>query len=93
MQNIKYRGATNGKEYRNITVYQITENGVEQYVLRAEAPSADPASIIANIKEGKYTTKSQSTEYTFAGEKIEQANASSQNLANSYYIDDNDIEF
>ena len=85
--------AEGGKEYRNITVYQITENGVEQYVLRAEAPSADPASIIANIKEGKYTTKSQSTEYTFAGEKIEQANASSQNLANSYYIDDNDIEF
>ena len=59
-----------GKEYRNITVYQITENGVEQYVLRAEAPSADPASIIANIQEGKYTTTSQSTEYTFTGEKI-----------------------
>ena len=62
--------AEGGKEYRNITVYQITENGVEQYILRAEAPSADPASIIANIQEGKYTTTSQSTEYTFTGEKI-----------------------
>ena len=82
----------NGKYYRNISVYQITENGVEQYVLRAEATSADPASIIANIQEGKYTTTSQSTEYTFAGEKIEQAKASSQNLANYNYYFDDDIE-
>ena len=84
--------AEGGKEYRNITVYQITENGVEQYILRAEAPSADPTSIIANIQEGKYTTTSQSTEYTFAGEKIEQAKASSQNLANYNYYFDDDIE-
>lgn len=66
---------SNGKEYRPITVYQITENGVEEYYMVAEAPSADPASIIANIQEGRYTTTSQSTEYTFAGEKIEQASA------------------
>ena len=68
-------GVLNGKTYREITVYQITEKGVEKYELRAEAPSADPASIIANIQEGRYTTTSQSTEYTFAGEKIEQASA------------------
>ena len=61
---------SNGKTYRPITVYQITENGVEEYYMVAEAPSADPASIIANIQEGKYTTTSQSTEYTFDGEKI-----------------------
>lgn len=81
---------SNGKEYRPITVYQITENGVEEYYMVAEAPSADPASIIANIQEGKYTTTSQSTEYTFAGEKIEQANESSQNLA-TYNYDFDDI--
>ena len=81
--------ASGGRDYRIITVYQITENGVEKYELTAEAPSADPTSIIANIQEKKYTTTSQSTEYTFAGEKIEQANESSQNLANyNYYFDD-----
>ena len=81
---------SNGKEYRPITVYQITENAVEEYYMVAEAPSADPASIIANIQEGKYTTTSQSTEYTFAGEKIEQTSASNQNLAtyNDYFDDD-----
>ena len=62
-----------GKTYRNITVYQITENGVEQYVLRVEAEgTSDPAVIKSNIESGLYTTTSQSTEYTFAGEKIEQ---------------------
>lgn len=81
--------ASGGRDYRIITVYQITENGVEKYELTAEAPSADPTSIIANIQEKKYTTTSQSTEYTFAGEKIEQANESSQNLAGyNYYFDD-----
>ena len=83
---------SNGKEYRPITVYQITENGVEEYYMVAEAPSADPASIIANIQEGKYTTTSQSTEYTFAGEKIEQANESYQNLATYNYYFDEDID-
>ena len=40
-----------GKEYRNITVYQITENGVEQYVLRVEAEgTSDPAVIKNNIR-------------------------------------------
>ena len=61
-----------GKTYRNIYVYQITENGVEKYELRVETESADSASIIANIQEGKYTNASQSTEYTFSGMKIEQ---------------------
>lgn len=65
-----------GKTYRNIIVYQITENGVEQYVLRVEAEgTSDPAVIKNNIESGLYTTTSQSTEYTFAGEKIEQASA------------------
>lgn len=84
--------ASNGKTYRPITVYQITESGVEKYYIVAEAHSNDPASIIANIQEGKYTTTSQSTEYTFAGEKIEQANESSQNLAGYNYYFDEDIE-
>ena len=83
---------SNGKTYRPITVYQITENGVEEYYMVAEAPSADPTSIIANIQEGKYTTTSQSTEYTFTGEKIEQAEASTQNLATYNYYFDDDIE-
>ena len=83
---------SNGKEYRPITVYQITENAVEEYYMVAEAPSADPASIIANIQEGKYTTTSQSTEYTFAGEKIEQTSASNQNLATYNYYFDDEIE-
>ena len=61
-----------GKEYRIISVYQITENGVEKYELTAEAPSADPASIMSNIQNGLYNKSSisQSTEYTFTGEKI-----------------------
>ena len=81
----------NQKDYRTITVYQITENGVEKYSMFAEASSADPASIMSNIQNGLYNKSSisQSTEYTFAGEKIEQANESSQNLANcNYYFDD-----
>ena len=65
----------NGKEYRNVSVYQITKDSVEKYEIKIEAPSVDPASIIANIESGLYTTTSQSTEYTFAGEKIEQASA------------------
>ncbi len=64
-----------GKEYRPITVYQITESGVEKYELKTEAPSNDPASIIANIQAGKYTIKTQSTEYTFTGEVIKQYSA------------------
>lgn len=82
-----------GKTYRNITVYQITENGVEQYVLRVEAEgTSDPAVIKNNIESGLYTTTSQSTKYTFAGEKIEQESASSQNLANYNYYFDDEIE-
>ena len=70
--NIGTLSAEGGKEYRNIMVYQITKVGVEKYTLRAEAPSTNPESIIANIQAGKYTTTSQSTEYTFTGMKIEQ---------------------
>ena len=58
----------------------------------AEAPSSKPESIIENIINKKYTTTSQSTEYTFAGEKIEQAKASSQNLATYNYYFDDEIE-
>lgn len=78
-----------GKTYRPITVYQITDNGAEKYYMVAEAPSSKPESIIANIESGKYTTTSQSTEYTFAGKKIEQTSKSSQNLASR----EDDIEF
>ena len=83
-----------GKEYRIISVYQITENGVEKYELTAEAPSADPASIMSNIQNGLYNKSSisQLTEYTFAGEKIEQAKVSSQNLATYNYYFDDEIE-
>ena len=92
--NIDGADPEGGKYYRKITVYQITENGVEKYELRAEASSADPASIMSNIQNGLYNKSSisQSTEYTFAGEKIEQANASSQNLANYNYYFDDEIE-
>ena len=72
---------SSGKTYRPITVYQITDNGVEKYYMVAKAPSSKPESIIANIESGKYTTTSQSTEYTFSGKKIEQTSKSSQNLA------------
>lgn len=63
---------SDGKEYRPIIVYQIKETGVEEYYMVTEAPSTNPESIIANIQAGKYTTTSQSTEYTFTGMKIEQ---------------------
>ena len=65
-------GGVNPNGERGITVRQITENNVEIYKLRTVAPSANPESIIANIQAGKYTTTSQSTEYTFTGMKIEQ---------------------
>lgn len=78
-----------GKTYRPITVYQITDNGVEKYYMVAEAPSSKPESIIENIINKKYTTTSHSTEYNFDGEKIEQASASYQNPATyNYYFDD-----
>ena len=85
-------GSVNPNGERGITVYQITEKGVEMYTLRTISQSGDPKEIITNIKNENYTTTSQSTEYTFAGEKIEQAKASSQNLANYNYYFDDDIE-
>lgn len=86
-------GVEGGKTYRNITVYQITDEGVQKYSMKTEAPSVDPDSIIDNINNGLYDKDytSQSTEYTFAGEKIEQTKASSQNLA-IYNYDFDDIE-
>lgn len=68
-------GSVNPNGERGITVYQITEKGVEMYTLRTISQSGDPKEIITNIKNENYTTTSQSTEYTFAGEKIEQASA------------------
>ena len=85
-------GSVNPNGERGITVYQITEKGVEMYTLRTISQSGDPKEIITNIKNENYTTTSQSTEYTFAGEKIEQAEASTQNLANYNYYFDEDIE-
>ena len=73
--NITNMFIEDGKYYRVITVYQITESGVEQYELRVEDFSsipADPFIIITLIEEGKYSNASQSTEYTFSGMKIEQ---------------------
>lgn len=87
--------ADGGKMYRPITVYQINNNKIEKFTLIAEAEgTSDPAIIKNNIESGLYTTTSQSTEYTFAGEKIEQASASYQNPAtyNYYFDDDYNVE-
>ena len=83
-----------GNTYREITVYQITDDDVQSFVIWAFANgTSDPKVIKNNIENNKINgTGSQSTEYTFAGEKIEQANASSQNLANYNYYFDDEIE-
>lgn len=62
----------NGKQYRTITVYQITENCVYKYKLKAEAPTVDVDQIVQNIKDGKTIgTPTCETEYTFTGIVIE----------------------
>lgn len=83
-----------GNTYREITVYQITDNGVQNFTIWALANgTSDPEVIKNNIKDNKISgSGTQSTEYTFAGEKIEQASASNQNLANYNYYFDDDIE-
>ena len=61
-----------GNTYREITVYQITDNGVQNFTIWALANgTSDPEVIKNNIKENKISgSGTQSTEYTFAGEKI-----------------------
>lgn len=83
-----------GNTYREITVYQITDNGVQNFTIWALANgTSDPEVIKNNIKENKISgSGTQSTEYTFAGEKIEQASVSSQNPAHYNYYFDDDIE-
>ena len=62
----------NGKQYRTITVYQITENCVYKYKLKAEAPTVDVDQIMQNIKDGKKRgTPTCETMYTFTGIVIE----------------------
>lgn len=62
----------NGKQYRTITVYQITENCVYKYKLKAEAPTVDVDQIMQNIKDGKTIgTPTCETMYTFTGIVIE----------------------
>ena len=74
----------NGKQYRTITVYQIIENCVYKYKLKAEAPTVDVDQIMQNIKDGKTIgTPTCTTEYTFEGQKIEQE--TSNNALNAQY--------
>lgn len=62
-----------GKEYRPITVYQISNNQVQKYELIVEAPTIKVDEIMQNINDGKFKGKgSCTTEYTFEGLKIEQ---------------------
>lgn len=63
-----------GNTYREITVYQITDNGVQNFTIWALANgTSDPEVIKDNIENNKINgSGTQSTEYTFAGEKIEQ---------------------
>lgn len=64
--------AIGGKDYRVITVYQITENCVNKYLLTAEAPTVKVDEIIQNINDGKYRgTPTCETMYTFTGIVIE----------------------
>lgn len=64
--------AIGGKDYRVITVYQITENCVNKYLLTAEAPTVKVDEIIQNINDGKYRgTPICETMYTFTGIVIE----------------------
>lgn len=64
--------AIGGKDYRVITVYQITENCVNKYLLTAEAPTVKVDEIIQNINDGKYRgTPTCETVYTFTGIVIE----------------------
>ena len=73
-----------GKEYRTITVYQITDNQVQKYELISEAPTVNVNEIMQNINDGKIKGKGSCTnEYTFEGQKIEQEKSS--NALNAQY--------
>ena len=59
-----------------VTVYQITEKGVEKFEImvkiRQSDHDRDVDKLINQIKAGLYSSKTQTTEYTFTGMKIEQ---------------------
>lgn len=65
--------------YHPITVYQITEKGVEKFNMTVKTRQHDHEwgvdVLINQIENGLYSSKTQSTEYTFTGTKIEQASA------------------
>ena len=90
--NIVRQTPSNGQYIVDVTVYQITENGVTQYDASIRMPhGSNNADEILKYIDNIEKTNSQ-TEYTFAGEKIEQASASYQNLATYNYYFDEDIE-
>ena len=63
-------------DYYPVKVYQITEKGVEKFEMRVKKRQYDHESgvdkFINQIKAGLYSSKTQTTEYTFTGMKIEQ---------------------
>ena len=65
--------------YHPITVYQITEKGVEKFNMTIKTRQHDHEwgvdVLINQIENDLYSSKTQSTEYTFTGTKIEQASA------------------
>lgn len=64
--------AIGGKDYRVISVYQITENQVQKYEITVEAPTINVEKIMQNIKDGKTKgTPTCETMYTFTGIVIE----------------------
>lgn len=83
--------ASNGSYVTQVTVYQISSNTVTKYQLSIRTPNAtqNPDILLANITNNSSPNKN--IEYTFAGEKIEQTNEYSQNLANYNYDFDDDI--
>ena len=63
--------------YRPVKVYQITEKGVEKFEMTVKKRQNDNQAwstdlFINQIKAGLYSSKTQTTEYTFTGMKIEQ---------------------
>lgn len=64
--------AIGGKDYRVISVYQITENQIQKYEITVEAPTINVEKIMQNIKDGKTIgTPTCETMYTFTGIVIE----------------------
>lgn len=63
--------------YHPVKVYQITEKGVEKFEMTVKERQNDNQAwgadmFINQIKAGLYSSKTQTTEYTFTGMKIEQ---------------------